>query len=488
MATAREVARERALNIRHRTASKELTDILVSMIDGDIDMVSPRVDADPPSGEDYILIVKNGVPYRMSWIDFIAYIRAAIIAPPTELAPPVNTIRPVISGTPTVGVLLTATAGAWSGDPTPVITRQWLANDVPIAGATSTTYTPLALDVGKALSIRETAVNSQGTETAVSDSTVPVVVPATADVTILVYDSMIDGAIVAMATPGTTLVSSPAGLAIKSTGEIYLSDRDAFFAAVPYVAQTSGLDYGFILDTADYYDLDALAENAVMWFDAADHRNIEIDETSGAVIEWGCKSDSDRLARNDAYPTKRPFYVADAGAGTRPGVSFEPIDNGVYGLMFESSPQFAGLQRLAFLSSTLMETRWDYKYDTNILSQGKKVWPRMDMATNLTVAKMIVMTIIANKATGIVTFRVNGIQVDTTTMPAPNSPVNDGASTTLDYNCIAFAVFYADNAGFSSVSQIFSNAVLGNAYLWKTAPFRGDLFEIFSLIEAVPTP
>jgi len=66
-----------------------------------------------------------------------------------------NTGAPSVAGTPRVGVPLSALPGAWSPEPT--LSYQWSAAGTPIAGATSSTFTPSAAQVGKTLSVQVTA-------------------------------------------------------------------------------------------------------------------------------------------------------------------------------------------------------------------------------------------------------------------------------------------------------------------------------------------
>jgi hypothetical protein len=67
--------------------------------------------------------------------------------------PPVNTVLPVISGTPQHGQMLSASNGTWTGTTPMTFTYQWRrcdsagANCVSIAGATSQTYTVQQADV-----------------------------------------------------------------------------------------------------------------------------------------------------------------------------------------------------------------------------------------------------------------------------------------------------------------------------------------------------
>ncbi len=77
---------------------------------------------------------------------------AVVQGPPSA---PVNTVLPAISGTTTAGQQLSTTDGTWTGSPTPTFTYQWRqcdnagANCTDIGGATNSTYTLVAGDVGE---------------------------------------------------------------------------------------------------------------------------------------------------------------------------------------------------------------------------------------------------------------------------------------------------------------------------------------------------
>lgn len=78
-----------------------------------------------------------------------------------------------ISGTPQVGTTLSANPGTWT--PAPMLSYQWYAGGVAVSGATSRTYTPVAADYGKQLTVRVTAKRSGYASAAVTT-------PATATV------------------------------------------------------------------------------------------------------------------------------------------------------------------------------------------------------------------------------------------------------------------------------------------------------------------
>ena len=80
---------------------------------------------------------------------------------------PASTGRPTVTGYPEQGLALTAQPGTWAGSPTS-FSRQWErcgfsgTGCTTIAGATGSTYTTVAEDVGHQIRIREGAFNATG--------------------------------------------------------------------------------------------------------------------------------------------------------------------------------------------------------------------------------------------------------------------------------------------------------------------------------------
>jgi hypothetical protein len=72
-----------------------------------------------------------------------------------------NTVAPVISGLLPEGSLLSTTNGTWSGSPT-TFTYQWRRNGGALGGATASTYTTVAGDVGQSITCTVTATNACG--------------------------------------------------------------------------------------------------------------------------------------------------------------------------------------------------------------------------------------------------------------------------------------------------------------------------------------
>jgi hypothetical protein len=85
---------------------------------------------------------------------------------------PVNTGLPVVSGTGTVGQVLTTTNGTWLN--TPTFTYAWMRSGVVIAGATAVTYTLVAGDSTKAVSSVVTATKAGMSVAAPSSNSIAV--------------------------------------------------------------------------------------------------------------------------------------------------------------------------------------------------------------------------------------------------------------------------------------------------------------------------
>jgi hypothetical protein len=108
-------------------------------------------------------------------------------------AAPASVSPPTISGTAMEGQSLAASPGSWSGYPEPSLSYQWERCDgagqscLPIAGATSSSYTALAADVGATLAVTVGASNGAGS-TQVRSTASPPVASAAGPVTPLLDD------------------------------------------------------------------------------------------------------------------------------------------------------------------------------------------------------------------------------------------------------------------------------------------------------------
>ena len=88
---------------------------------------------------------------------------------------PVNTVAPVVSGTPEVGETLSCTEGTWTGEGTITYAYQWRRNGVNISGATSSTYELVEADEDAMISCRVTATDDEGSRSRVSNAVGPVI-------------------------------------------------------------------------------------------------------------------------------------------------------------------------------------------------------------------------------------------------------------------------------------------------------------------------
>ena len=93
----------------------------------------------------------------------------AIDVPLTITVPAITSVTaPVISGTATVGRILTASPGTWSVT-SPTLAYRWNRAGAPIDEATAATYTPVAADAGRAITVTVTA-SAPGTTPGVATS------------------------------------------------------------------------------------------------------------------------------------------------------------------------------------------------------------------------------------------------------------------------------------------------------------------------------
>jgi hypothetical protein len=116
--------------------------------------------------------------FRVSAVSAVGTSEASAAISFTTLNVPTNTTAPSVSGTATVGSMLTASVGEWSASPAANYTYVWFrcggptearaggvapVGCTPIKGATAVTYVASASDLSKWLTVRVTAKNSQGT-------------------------------------------------------------------------------------------------------------------------------------------------------------------------------------------------------------------------------------------------------------------------------------------------------------------------------------
>ena len=96
-------------------------------------------------------------------------------APSATVLPGTQTLTPTptITGTPKVGVALTAVKGTWDNQTTQ--TFQWTVGGIDVPGATTSTYTPVAADFGKTVTVKVISIRA-GYTTVTKESAATVVV------------------------------------------------------------------------------------------------------------------------------------------------------------------------------------------------------------------------------------------------------------------------------------------------------------------------
>lgn len=117
-------------------------------------------------------VVANLIVTKDGYEPTFGHTRDVVIAPGVLAAPTVS-----VAGKPRVNGTLTAVATAGPGAS---VSYQWLRGSVPIAGATTQTYRPVAADLGKVLQVQvSTAATGYTTSAATSAATAPVALGAT---------------------------------------------------------------------------------------------------------------------------------------------------------------------------------------------------------------------------------------------------------------------------------------------------------------------
>jgi hypothetical protein len=112
-----------------------------------------------------------GQPGRKVAIEDVAKLQRLVAGRIVTALTPTNTALPTVTGTAIQGQILTGTDGTWTNTPT-AFNRTWQkcdaagANCVAIPGATASTYTVAATDVGATLRFSVAATDASGTPTA----------------------------------------------------------------------------------------------------------------------------------------------------------------------------------------------------------------------------------------------------------------------------------------------------------------------------------
>jgi hypothetical protein len=163
-----------------------------------------------------------------------------------SLAAPTNTTPPTIVGAPTVGQTLTAENGVWTNSPTSYAYQWLLCNGggngcKNAANGTQKTYTLVGADAGHTMRVSVTASNADGSATARSIQTAPVISGTSSAAPKNTSPPTITGT----AKVGQTLTADPGSWAGNPTGYTYQWERcDADVAICSSIAAATGKTYG----------------------------------------------------------------------------------------------------------------------------------------------------------------------------------------------------------------------------------------------------
>ena len=221
--------------------------------------------------------------------------------------PPGNISPPTISGTDRQGQLLTETHGTWTNGPTSY-GYQWEGCDgagnncTPIGGATNSTYTLQASDVGHTVRVKEVATNAGGTSSQVPSAVTAVVAPP--DTT----------------APSLQLTATPANPSNSAAAEFAFTGSDV---DSPPVTFTCKLDGGAAVPCTSPYDVSGLAQGThAVTVTAVDAAN----NSTPANYQWlvDTTAPTVQLIATPANPTSSSaaMFAFTGGDALSPPVSF----------------------------------------------------------------------------------------------------------------------------------------------------------------------
>lgn len=241
--------------------------------------------------------------------------RQLVADPQPGTTPPALVTAGTVTGTPNVGNNLTCNTGTWT-DPGAVLTRQWLRNGVPIAGATSSPYTLVAADRNQSVQCQVTATNAGGS-------------------VVGIYASASSGARYVNPNPPNASISSTAPLEAFSSGVSGNGD---------YVFYTQGA--GFASSPGRIFSFDISTQETVDVSGTDDSRPVQISEDgnrvyflSQAVLDSSPNSEGDTATagQNNLYVWERAgdtiafvATVASSDAGKLTWNAFNAHHNGEF--------------------------------------------------------------------------------------------------------------------------------------------------------------
>lgn len=232
-------------------------------------------------------------------------------------ATPSNTTEPAISGTAEVGSTLTATQGAWTGNPTS-FAFQWVrcpasggnatgSDCATIGGATTQSYIVASADSGSRLRVRVTASNGDGSATAASNATSLIGTPGP-DKPARVADPQVGGS----ARVGSTLAATQGQWSNNPTEFAYQWVRCPTSGGNPTGSDCASIggatSQTYKLVTADQgyrMRVRVTASNAAGSATSASNATSVVEAATPAPAPTGCPAGNDAIQANEISPPAR---------------------------------------------------------------------------------------------------------------------------------------------------------------------------------------
>ncbi len=255
-----------------------------------------------------------------------ACISIAFTATPT-ITTPVNTLLPAITGTPTVGAVLTCSTGSWTSIGSTSYTYQWEKDGVDIGGETSTTYTVVSGDNNHNIGCDVIATNASGASPEAAASTVYV----------------------------STITNS------EITSNHFYSGSDRMLVYVPPGYYSNSNDYPVIL----FYPGNGQRSVSVDTYDAIGTGNGSTTNFSGSLTN--SNTNTGKIIHSSAYVTVSGLIVATGHLGTFTGTGvtgtydYDDGTSAAYSVTFTTPPASSAPIRIYYTKSDLL-TQGTFRY------------------------------------------------------------------------------------------------------------------------------
>ena len=248
---------------------------------------------------------------------------------PILQALPVNTVLPVITGTPQVGETLTVDNGTWTNTPILSYAYQWTAGGANIPGATSSSYVVTSDVAGEEIRAVVTATNAGGSAAATAD---PVDVAPHIDV--LSENIALTGRDVFLRAARKVLVTSSdiaaagSSVILRKASKLFVTSKNIAVAGSSVTLTQAGFMAALVKKAADQTGANYSTDTAVAWdtetFDLGGWHDTG-SNTSRITVPAGVSYArlSACIAMTSVTATSRGYaYFTKNGSGGIPGLPY----------------------------------------------------------------------------------------------------------------------------------------------------------------------